>query len=109
MTYFERNYILLNHEYLGQCRVALCDWVEYWAINGTSDIEDEELRGKTDLFIRKFLEDPEVYVKKVSILIIGDDAIKGVEITQDSHIEDALINSALVRVMTHAIDYLIYD
>ena len=52
MNYTDRNDIYSDDKFVGQVRMALCDWVEYWAVTGTSSIDDPELRNLTDSFIR---------------------------------------------------------
>ena len=101
MNYSERNEILRSEEFVGRCRVALCDWAAYWAVNGTGSIEDEELRHKTDQFLVFFLENPEAYVRKVAHLAISEPAVKdAVEIT------DANVKTAVDRILSSAIGYL---
>ena len=107
MTYNERDELLNTLGYRGQCRVALCDWVEYWAVNGTAEIEDAKLREQTDQFIRVFLRNPEYYVQKASFLVISDDTVRNV--ADISAVTDAVIKTAVNRVMANSIDVLISE
>lgn len=102
MTYNERNEILMDNTFIAKVRIALCDWVNYWAINGTSSITDPDLKAKTDEFILSALSNIEAYVKRIAVLIIAESAIKdAVEVT------DVNVQTALTNVMSHALDYLL--
>ena len=101
MTYNERNIILNNENFIGKCRIALTDWVEYWAVNGTSAIEDQTLREQTDTFIRVCLENPDAYVWKIAHLVISEPSVKdAVEVT------DANVAQAVTNIMSHALSYI---
>lgn len=102
MTYNERNLILRNEDYIGKIRIALCDWVEYWAVLGTAGIEDPDLKELTDSFIKFHLSNPEVYVNKLAVLAISEPTVKdAVEVT------DANVATAVTNLLAHALPYLI--
>ena len=103
MYYTERNEILSSAEFKGQCRVALCDWVEYWAINGTAEIADEKLRDQTDLFIKVFVQNADYFTQKAMVLVISDEAVKNAE----GPVTDGLVMVAVDRIMANAIGYMI--
>lgn len=101
MTYNERNEILMDETFTAKVRIALCDWVNYWAVNGTSSITDPDLKKKTDDFILSALGNIEAYVNRIAVLIIAEPAVKdAVEVT------DANVQTALTNIMSHALDYL---
>ena len=101
MTYNERNLILRDEEFIGKCRIALADWVEYWAVNGTSSIDDPVLREQTDKFIQLCLDNPNAYVNKVAHLVISEPSVKdAVEVT------DANVSQAVTVIMSHALSYI---
>ena len=102
MTYNERDTILKDSEYVGKVRIAFCDWMEYWAVNGTASITDPDIRDRTDLLIKLALSNPEAYVNKLAILVISEPAVKdAVEVT------DANVNTAVVNLLAHALEYLL--
>ena len=102
MTYNDRNEILQNSEYVGKIRIAICDWVNYWATNGTSSIDNPELKELTDTFIKFYLSNPEAYTLKLAILAISESVIKdAVEVTDNN------IEAAVTHLMSSAISYLI--
>lgn len=102
MTYNERYEILNDPDYIGKIHIALCDWLNYWAINGTDSIEDLDLRETTDLFIKFCLSNLEVYASKVATLAISESAIKdAVEVT------DANVNIAVTHLLATSLKYLL--
>ena len=101
MSYNERNEILKSADFVGKVQIAVCDWAQYWAINGTGSIVDPDLREKTDNFIAMFLSNPDGYTGKIAVLTISDDGIKAA-----AEITDALVSSAVARIMANALDYL---
>lgn len=101
MNYTERENILKSTDFVGRVQIAGCDWAQYWAINGTASIEDPDLRQKTDDFIALFLSNPDAYTGKIATLAISDDGIKAAQ-----NITDALISTAVTRIMANALDYL---
>lgn len=102
MTYNERDEILKNNEYVGKVRIALCDWLQYWATSGVDSIEDEQVRENTDLFIKLALSSTETYVMKLAILAISESAIKDAE-----EVTDANVNIAVTHLLATALPYLI--
>ncbi len=100
--YIDRNTILASDNYTSMVRIAVCDWVNYWAINGTAEIEDETLRELTDGFIRVFLIDPDQYVQKMAYLAISEPAVKdAVEVT------DANVTTAVNHILANALAYIL--
>lgn len=102
MTYNERDNILKSTEYVGKVRIALMDWVNYWAVNGTESITDPDLREMTDQFIKSCLENSEAYVNKVAVLAISENSVKdAVEVT------DANVSTAVTHLMATALGYIL--
>jgi len=102
MTYNERDLLLKSTEFVGKVKIALADWVNYWAVNGTGSIEDPDLKQLTDSFIKVCLENPDAYVNKVATLAISESAVKdAVEVT------DANVSTAVVHLMSTALEYIL--
>ena len=102
MTYTERDILLGSEEYVGRCRIALSDWVNYWAVNGTASIEDAHLREMTDTFLRVYLDNPEAYTQKIIVLAIAQPTVKdAVEVT------DIGVKTAVDQLMANALSYLL--
>ena len=102
MNYTDRNDIYSDDKFVGQVRMALCDWVEYWAVTGTSSIDDPELRNLTDSFIRCAVSNIETYVSRLAVLVISEPAVKeAVEVT------DANVNIAVTNLLARALPYLL--
>jgi hypothetical protein len=102
MTLNERNTILKSEDYIGKVRIALCDWLNYWATMGTDSIEDEEVRTNTNTFITFSLSNPEAYINKLATLVISEQAIKdAIEIT------DTNVSTAVAHVLASALSYLL--
>lgn len=101
MTYIERNSILNNENFIAQCQIALCDWVNYWAVNGTQSIEDENLREQTDRFLKLFITNPYAYTRKIATLAISEAVIKNAE-----EITDANVTTAVTNLLAHTLDFL---
>jgi len=102
MTLNERDNILKNSEYVGKVRIAFCDWLEYWSVNGTESIQDENLRSKTDLLITLALSNLETYVNKLAVLAIAEPSVKdAVEVT------DANVTIAITNLLANALRYLL--
>ena len=100
--YIDRNAILASDAFIAQVRIAVCDWVEYWAVAGTGSITDPDLREQTDAFIKVFLFNPELFVKKIAHLAIAEPAVKdAVEVT------DANIKTAVDNLLANALSYLL--
>ena len=101
MTYNERDLILQSEDFIGKVRIAMCDWIEYWADNGTASIEDPDLKEKTDTFISVALINPDAYTRKLATLVIAEQTVKeAVEIT------DVNVKTAVDNVLSHALGYL---
>lgn len=102
MTLNERNTILKSEDYIGKVRIALCDWLNYWATMGTESIEDEQVRNNTNLFITLALSNPEAYITKLVTLTISESSVKdAVEIT------DTNVSTAVAHVLASALSYLL--
>ncbi len=102
MTYTDRYEILNSDEFIAQCAISLSDWVRYWAVNGTAEIEDERLRELTDTFITVYLENSKAYVNKIAVLAIAEPSVKdAVEVL------DVNVKTAVDSILAHAISYLI--
>lgn len=102
MTFNERNLILKSEDYIGKVRIALCDWLNYWATMGTESIEDEQVRNNTNLFITLALSNPEAYITKLATLTISESSVKdAIEIT------DTNISTAVAHVLASALFYLL--
>ena len=102
MDYIERNSALNKLEFVGRIRIALCDWLGYWTSVGTSSITDPDLKAKMDEFILAAIRNTDVYLPRLSKLIIADPAVKdAVEIT------DANVQTALTNVLSRALDYIL--
>ena len=102
MTLEERNTILTSTSFIAQIRIALCDWLGYWAINGTDSIENETLRSQTEAVIRDAIDNLDNYVGKIAVIAITDPAIKSAE----GEVTDVTIQSAVASVMANALTYL---
>lgn len=102
MNYNERNDIFVSSTFQAQCKIALTDWLNYWATNGTASIEDETLREQTDNFLKFAIHNLDNYAKALSVLVIGEESIKA-----DSEVTDSEINTAVNRVLAHALSYLL--
>ena len=101
MTFEERNQILNSPSFLAKCRIALCDWMEYWAINGVQTIEDPDLRAKTSDMIHYGLDNLDECASKIAVLAISDASIiEAVEPT------DTVVRAAVTSIMSNALEYL---
>lgn len=102
MNYNERNEIFLTEDFIGRVRIALCDWLNYWAINGTTSIENETLRELTNTFVTTAIFNLEAMVKRISVLVIAEPSVKNaVEIT------DTDIQTAITNILSHALNFLL--
>lgn len=102
MTLNERNAVFLTDEFTGKVRIALCDWLNYWAVNGTAEIEDPDLREMTDGFIRISVFSLESIVRRLAVLVISEPVVKNaVEVT------DANVQAAITNILSHSLSYLL--
>lgn len=101
MTLEERNTILNSPSFHAKVRVAFCDWISYWAINGTDSIEDDTLRNQTENIIQSAIEDIDKYTGKIAVLAISDSGV--IEATE---ITDQIIRNAVTSIMSNALEYL---
>lgn len=102
MNYNERNEIFISDTFQAQCKIALTDWMNYWATNGTASIEDETLREQTDNFLKFAIHNLDSYAKALSVLVIGEDSIK-----TDGEVTDAEVSAAVTHVLSAALEYLL--
>ena len=102
MTYNERDILLKSTDYIGKVKIALADWVNYWAVNGTASIEDPDLKQMTDTFLKVCLENPDAYVNKIAVLAISESVVKdAVEVS------DANVSTAVTHLMSTALEYIL--
>lgn len=102
MNYNERNDVFMSDSFRAQCKVALTDWLNYWATNGTASIEDETLREQTDNFLKFAIHNLDNYASALSVLVIGEESIKA-----DSEVTDAEVSAAVTHVLSTALGYLL--
>ena len=102
MSYIDRNTILQSAEFQAQVRMALTDWLNYWATTGTGSIEDPDLREKTDMYIKFCVSNLDTYAKSLSVLVAGEDDIAG-----STTVTDAKVNAGVTHVLATALDYLL--
>lgn len=102
MNYNERNDIFVSDTFQAQCKIALTDWLNYWATNGTESIEDPGLREQTDNFLKFAIHNLDSYAKALSVLVIGEESIKA-----DSEVTDAEVSAAVTHVLSTALEYLL--
>lgn len=102
MNYNERNNIFVSDTFQAQCKIALTDWLNYWATNGTASIEDETLREQTDNFLKFAIHNLDNYAKALSVLVIGEESIK-----TDGEVTDAEVTNAVTHVLSTALEYLL--
>lgn len=102
MNYNERNDVFVSPNFQAQCKIALTDWLNYWATNGTASIEDETLRDQTDNFLRFAIHNLDNYARAISVLVIGEEPIKA-----DEDVTDAEVSAAVTHVLSTALGYLL--
>ena len=102
MTLEERNTVLTSTSFIARIRVAFCDWIEYWAINGTSSIENENLRQQTERVVRSAIENLDIYTNKIAVLAISD-----ANIVAANELTDELIRNAVTNIMSNALEYIL--
>lgn len=102
MNYKDRNNILVSDTFQAQCKIALTDWMNYWATNGTASIEDETLREQTDNFLKFAIHNLDNYAKALSVLVIGEESIKA-----DGEVTDTEVTNAVTHVLSTALEYLL--
>lgn len=101
MTLEERNTILNSPSFHAQIRVAFCDWIGYWAINGTDSIENPTLRSQTESIIQSAIENIDIYTGKLAILAISDAGV-----IEANELTDQIIRNAVTSIMSNALEYL---
>ena len=101
MSYIEREQRYNESNVSVRVKVALCDWMNYWAINGTEAITDETLRLKTENFIHLGIENPQLYADRISIILLGDPTFASA-----TEITDQMIQNGVTSVMSNAMDYI---
>ena len=102
MNYEERSQVWVSEKFRAQCRMALMDWLNYWATTGTGSITDEDLREKTDQFISFAIHNPDHYAEALSVLVIGESAVT---VKEDPEDED--VRAAVTHVLSTALAYLL--
>lgn len=102
MGYNNRYDLLKSDTFKAQCEIALADWLNYWATNGTGSIEDPDLREKTDMYIKFCVINLDTYTQSLATLVIGEPNIISAE-----EITDGEIRTAVTHVLSTALDYLI--
>lgn len=102
MNYDERNNVFVSDSFQAQCKIALTDWLNYWATNGTASIEDETLREQTDNFLKFAIHNLDNYASALSVLVIGEESVKA-----DSEVTDAEVSAAVTHVLSTALGYLL--
>ena len=101
MNFLERANLLNTSDFYNRCKIAICDWINYWVNTGTDSIEDEVLRERTYNFCRFALSDLNRYTDKITALVISQDNIKELQEVTDN---DIMI--AVNGIMTRGIDSL---
>lgn len=102
MNFLERADLLNTDDFYNRCKIALCDWLNYWVNAGTSSIEDERLRELTSTFCQFALANLDHYVSKITALVISQDNIKNLQ-----EITDADILTAVNRILSNGIESLL--
>lgn len=102
MNFLERANLLNRSDFYDRCKIALCDWMNYWVNAGTSSIEDEVLREQTSTFCQFALANLDHYVNKITALVISQDNIKDLQ-----EVTDADILTAVNRIMSNGISSLL--
>ena len=103
MDYFDRNEILQSEKFKAQCRIALCDWVQYCVTTGTSIIEDQELKSLTETFLRVFLGNiSETFVDKIAHLAISEPSV-----LNSTNVTDLEVKTAVDHLMATSLQYLL--
>ncbi len=103
MTLEERNAILNSTSFHSKVRVALCDWLNYWAMAGTDSIEDETVRINTDNFLRMLIDKLDECTTKVVVLAISDNNI----INSEGEPTDEQVRAAVTAITSHCLPYLL--
>ena len=102
MNFIERNEIFESEDFTSRCRIALCDWVNYWVNAGVDGIQDDELRENTRLFCIFALGNLNAYVNKITALVISQSNIVNLQ-----EITDSDIMTAVNTIMSTGIKFLL--
>ena len=102
MNFIDRNEIFMSEDFTSRCRIALCDWINYWVNAGVDSIENEELRNNTRAFCIFALGNLEAYVNKITALVISQNTIKNLQ-----EITDNDIMLAINAIMSTGIEFLL--
>ena len=102
MSFIERDEIYKSEEFTSRCRIALCDWVNYWVNAGVDSIQDDTLRENTRMFCIFALGNLEAYVGKITALVISQNNIKELQ-----EITDSDIMTAVNTIMSTGISFLL--
>lgn len=102
MNFIERANLLNSTDFYNRCKIAICDWVNYWVNAGVDSIENETLRSQTSTFCQFALTNLDHYVNKITALVISQDNIKNLQ-----EITDADILTAINGIMSNGIGTLL--
>ena len=102
MNFIERANLLNTEDFYNKCKIALCDWVNYWVNTGLDSIENEELKQNTRIFCQFTLGNLDHYVNKITALVISQENITNLQEVTDNDIKIA-VNS----IMANGINFLL--
>ena len=102
MTLEERDTLLNSPSFHAKVRIALCDWLNYWAIAGTGSIQDPTIKMYTEAFMRMIIENVEECTEKVVVLAIADSNI----VNAQNEPTDQNVKSAIDVIMANCLAYL---
>ena len=85
-------------------QMCLVSWLNYWCnANIEQEIQDPLLLAQTKAEINLLLSDLQGQTVKVSILVLGDSRISGVD---ESEITEEIINTVVVSIMARCLRWL---
>ena len=90
MNFLERANLLNTDDFYNRCKIALCDWMNYWVNAGFDSIEDETLQEQTKTFCLFALSNLDHYVNKITALVISQNNIVNLQEITDNDIKTAL-------------------
>lgn len=102
MNFIDRANLLNTRDFYNRCKIAICDWINYWVNAGTDSIEDEILREQTSTFCKFALANLDHYVNKITALVISQENIKNLQ-----EVTDTDILTAVNGIMSNGIDSLL--
>ena len=68
MNFIDRANLLNSTDFYNRCKIAICDWINYWVNAGTDSIENEILRDQTSTFCKFALANLDHYVNKITAI-----------------------------------------